>query len=319
MSNDWSGVPTPSVVVGELSRKPFPTPHIIVFANEKGGVGKTTLALHSCAALCHSGAAVLAIDLDNRQRTLAGSLEMREATARILKVGLPTPKFAALDKQSGGLLVQEIQRLGAGVNFVVIDLPGADTATARYALAMADTIVTPVGASVYDLNVLARFNPATREFSAAGHFAALIAELKNEKAQAGLRSPDWIVMRNRSRGSEGRLGAIVGASLDEVASAIGCRIGTGLPESISFRDLNGYGLTYLDLGLIPSIGKRNYKIEKTVGDVIRQYNLPGFEYQIPKNNGAERTTQNKRDKTTVPVKTSRAYYEALSSHRSLKI
>lgn len=319
LRNDWSGVPAPSVVVGELSKKPSPTPHIIVFANEKGGVGKTTLAFHSCAALCHSGAVVLAIDLDNRQRSLTTSLEMRDATARILKVGLPTPKFAALDKQSGGLLVQEIQRLGTGVNFVVIDLPGADTATARYALAMADTIVTPVGSSVYDLSVLARFNPATRKFAAAGHFAALIAELKNEKAQAGLRVPDWIVMKNRSRGGERRLGEIASASLDEVASVLGCRIGTGLPESISFRDLNSYGLTYLDLNLVPSIGRRNYRIEITIGNVIRQYNLPGFERQTPQNIGAERTAQNKRERTTVPEKTSRAYYEALASHRSPRI
>jgi len=319
MSNDWSGVPTPSVVVGELLKKACPTPHVIVFANEKGGVGKTTLALHSCTALCHSGAKVLVIDLDNRQRSLTTSLEMREATARILKVGLPTPKFAALDKQSGNLLVQEIQRLGNGVNFVVIDLPGADTATARFALAMADTIVTPVGSSVYDLNVLARFNPATREFSAAGHFAALIAELRNAKAQAGLRSPDWIILKNRSRGGERRLGELVSASLDEVASAIGCRIGTGLPESISFRDLNGYGLTYLDLGLIPSIGRRNHKIEKTIADVVRQYNLPDFERQIPKNSGAERTTQNQRERAAVPQKATRAYYEALLSHRSPRI
>ena len=317
--SDWSGIPTPSVVVGEMLKRPSPTPHIIVFANEKGGVGKTTLAFHSCTALCRAGAKVLAIDLDNRQRSLANSLEAREATARILKVGLPTPKFAALDKQSGGLLVQEIQRLGAGVNFVVIDLPGADTATARYALAMADTIVTPVGSSVYDLAVLARFNPVTRKFASAGHFASLIAELKNEKAQAGLRSPDWIVMKNRSRGGDRRIGETVGASLDEFASAMGCRIGTGLPESISFHDLNSYGLTYLDLSLIPSIGKRNYKIEKAIGDVIRQYNLPGFERQTPQNSGAERTAQNKRGRSAVSEGASRAYYEALSSHRSPRI
>jgi hypothetical protein len=184
---------------------------------------------------------------------------------------------------------------------------------------MADTIVTPVGSSVYDLDVLARFNPVTRKFASAGHFASLIAELRNEKAQAGLRSPDWIVMKNRSRGGERRIGETVGASLDEFASAMGCRIGTGLPESISFRDLNSYGLTYLDLSLIPSIGKRNYKIEKAIGDVIRQYNLPGFERQPPQNIGAERTAQNKRERSAVSEGASRAYYEALSSHRSPRI
>jgi chromosome partitioning protein len=58
---------------------PYPTPRIVAMANQKGGVGKTTLALHSCTALCHSGATVLAIDLDNRQRSLTTSLEDRKS------------------------------------------------------------------------------------------------------------------------------------------------------------------------------------------------------------------------------------------------
>ncbi len=34
--------------------------HIIVFANEKGGVGKSTSAFHTCIALCNAGESVAA-------------------------------------------------------------------------------------------------------------------------------------------------------------------------------------------------------------------------------------------------------------------
>ncbi|MEG7616795.1 division plane positioning ATPase MipZ, partial [Listeria monocytogenes] len=56
--------------------RPMPPPwmrpqsHIIVFANEKGGVGKSTTAFHTCIALCNAGEKVAAIDVDLRQLTL---------------------------------------------------------------------------------------------------------------------------------------------------------------------------------------------------------------------------------------------------------
>jgi chromosome partitioning protein len=44
-------------------------PHFIVFANEKGGTGKSTTAVHTAIALAASGHRVGALDLDSRQRT----------------------------------------------------------------------------------------------------------------------------------------------------------------------------------------------------------------------------------------------------------
>ena len=57
-------------------------PHIIVFANEKGGTGKSTTAIHTAVALAAGGARVAAIDLDTRQKTLTRYLDNRAATAR---------------------------------------------------------------------------------------------------------------------------------------------------------------------------------------------------------------------------------------------
>ncbi|MFN5758547.1 MAG: division plane positioning ATPase MipZ, partial [Sphingomonadaceae bacterium] len=72
-------------------------PHIIVFANEKGGSGKSTTAVHTAVALAVSGHKVAAIDLDTRQRTLARYLENREATVRRRDADLELPLYSVLD------------------------------------------------------------------------------------------------------------------------------------------------------------------------------------------------------------------------------
>src|SRR5690606_30807674 len=102
----------PSIVVQDIMRRRRPDAHVIVFANEKGGVGKSTLAFHCALALAHAGKRVLAIDCDRRQQTLHHMLEARDATMRTLRIGLPRPDHTVLLKQSGALLLQEIERLG---------------------------------------------------------------------------------------------------------------------------------------------------------------------------------------------------------------
>ena len=60
--------------------------HRIVFANEKGGTGKSTTAVHVAVALAYQGARVVAIDLDHRQRTMDRYFENRDETARRRKI-----------------------------------------------------------------------------------------------------------------------------------------------------------------------------------------------------------------------------------------
>ena len=51
--------------------------HRIVFANEKGGTGKSTTAVHVAVALSYMGAHVTMLDLDPRQRTSHRYMENR--------------------------------------------------------------------------------------------------------------------------------------------------------------------------------------------------------------------------------------------------
>ena len=149
----------PAVIMRELDARRRPQGHVITFANEKGGVGKSTLAFHCAVTLAHRGMNVLVVDCDRRQQSLDRFLEARDGTARALKVALPRPSHVVLDKQSGAVLAQEIERLGRGCDFVLIDLAGQDSPTARRAIALADTVVTPVNCSPTDLDALGRINP----------------------------------------------------------------------------------------------------------------------------------------------------------------
>src|SRR6187455_2451700 len=175
----------PSVVLRDLTARRRPHGHVIAFANEKGGVGKSTLAFHCALALAHLDMRVLVIDCDRRQQTLHRLFEARDGTVRALKVTLPQPKHAVLDQQSGALLSQEIERVGADADFVLIDLAGHDSPIARRAIALADTLVTPINCSPTDLDALGRINPVSRRFRDPGPFAAMVTALRAERLAQG--------------------------------------------------------------------------------------------------------------------------------------
>ena len=58
------------------------SPHVIVVGNEKGGSGKTTVAMHIAIALMKAGQRVATIDLDTRQKSLTHYAENRRAWAK---------------------------------------------------------------------------------------------------------------------------------------------------------------------------------------------------------------------------------------------
>src|SRR5579859_8304799 len=94
--------------------------HFIVFANEKGGTGKSTTAVHTAIALAASGHRVGALDLDSRQRTMTRYLENRDATMRRLEKELPKAAFEVLDDQSEEALLAALERLSKQADVNVI-------------------------------------------------------------------------------------------------------------------------------------------------------------------------------------------------------
>ena len=243
----------PLVVVGDIVNRPRPEGRIICVANEKGGVGKSTLAFHTAIALCDAGYKVACLDLDHRQQSLARALAFRDATAKRLGIELPCPSYTVFAQGTGALLCQEIARIGWKADYVVIDVAGSDSPAARRAIALADTLLTPINSSFVDLDLLGRFHPTTLDVLGEGFFARMVNELREERLRRHLPALDWLVMPNRLRAGSSHNQARFEAALSQLAPKIGFRIGSGLNERVAYRELFLLGLTHLDLRHIPDL------------------------------------------------------------------
>ena len=113
---------------------PETAPHRIVFANEKGGTGKSTTAVHVAIALAYRGARVAALDLDPRQRTLFRYFENRAETERRRGIALPGAHFAVFEGGTRRRARRAGRRESArGCDFLLFDTPGRDDPLARHA------------------------------------------------------------------------------------------------------------------------------------------------------------------------------------------
>lgn len=273
-------------LVANTHNRPRGGAHVIVFANEKGGVGKSTLAFHAAVALANAGATVLALDCDMRQRSLNTALENRRATVTCLGIALPCPRSAVVERPGLVALTQEMARLGSDCRFILIDAPGHDSPSGRAAIALADTLVTPVNPSFVDLAHLGRFNPATMTLTAPGPFGSLVSSLQQERARQGIAPADWLVLKNRVRTSEMRQQERVDHAIGLLAEHLGARVGSGLTERVGYRELFVFGLTHPDVARIPQLGAVKARDTQEVERLLAELRLPPMEVTRPKDETA---------------------------------
>ena len=265
------------VMSHELKARPQSRGHVTVFANEKGGVGKSTFAFHTCMALCNAGFKVAAIDLDHRQQTLNRALENREGTARRLKIELPRPKNVTLRHQTGASLNQEIARIGSDADYILIDAPGHDSPMARLAIAMADTLVTPVNGSFVDLDLLGQFDPVSMKLKRFGNFSKLVQEMREVRDYQGNPPVDWVVTQNRQRKSGTANQSRVKQALNELAPKAGFRLVDGLGERVAYRELFLLGMTVFDLKFIPDFARAQPEAKAELDKMVSALQLPVME------------------------------------------
>ena len=129
-------------------------PYRIVFANEKGGTGKSTTAVHVAVALAYQGAKVAAIDLDPRQRTFYRYFENRADTEGRRNIELPGVHFDVFEGETVEQLDRMAETIGQGYDFLVFDTPGRDDVFARHVATTADTLVTPMNDSFVDFDLI---------------------------------------------------------------------------------------------------------------------------------------------------------------------
>lgn len=161
----------------------------IVIASQKGGSGKTTLALHLAVEYQRSGKSVALIDTDpQRSAEMWGGL--RE-TDDITVAGVPGPEIAAALRDAEA----------DGFDVVLVDTPPHASAALPPILRMATLVVVPFKPSPLDLATLdtvlrmldAGGAPAVAVISAAPVRAAEVQPMREAIEQGGLPVLETVV------------------------------------------------------------------------------------------------------------------------------
>ncbi|MFM5886496.1 MAG: division plane positioning ATPase MipZ [Novosphingobium sp.] len=253
-------------------------PHRIVFANEKGGTGKSTTAVHVAIALAYQGARVAAIDLDPRQRTLHRYLENRTETARRREIDLPSARFEVFTGETTEDLDDLAARVGEGADFIIYDTPGRDDPFARHAATAADTLVTPLNDSFVDFDLIGQVDAETFKVRKLSFYAELIWEARKKRAMATIqekrREMDWVVVRNRTQHVEARNMRRLDQALTELSKRVGFRIASGLSERVIYRELFPSGLTLLDKGHLGELGTSHLVARQELRALVASLSLP---------------------------------------------
>ncbi len=267
--------------------------HVIVVGNQKGGAGKSTVAMHLAVALMRMGKRTGVLDLDVRQRTLTRYVENRGRYIASRGAQLPAPQILELQESRARVMdaaeAEEeagfraaLRRLAATCDFIVIDSPGGDTHLSRTAHACADTLVTPLNDSFVDFDLLGDIDPDCAEIVRPSIYSEMVWESRKRKA-AALRTPiDWVVLRNRTSASriEAKNKQRVGDALKTLSTRIGFRLAPGLSERVIFRELFPQGLTLLDLDAPGGEGEMRMShlaARQELRDLFVTLKLPGLE------------------------------------------
>jgi chromosome partitioning protein len=261
---------------------------LIVVGNEKGGSGKSTVAMHVAIGLLKSHQTVATLDLDSRQRTFTHYVENRHAWAQDTGLNLEVPRHiyfvektdhptAEDEAADGQALVEQIDALAGKHDFIVIDTPGRDSYLGRLAHAVADTLITPLNDSFVDLDVLGTVDRETLRITGPSHYAQIVAEARRQHQLRDASGIDWIVLRNRLSFHNSRNTRCVGLALDDLARVLDFRCADGLAERVIFREFYSRGLTALDsldartLGTRPTLSHVTARLE--IDSLLKSLNL----------------------------------------------
>jgi len=182
---------------------------VVVIANPKGGVGKSTLSTNVAGFLASRGHAVMLGDAD-RQQSSALWLRLRPPAARSI--------------QTWDISGDQIARPPKGTSHVVLDTPaGLHGGLFKDALKLADKVLVPLQPSIFDIY-------ATRAF-----LDELAESRRADKLQVGI-----VGMRVDAR-------TIAAEKLHEFVNGLGLPVLGFLRDTQNYIHLAARGLTLFDV------------------------------------------------------------------------
>ena len=248
--------------------------HHIVFANEKGGTGKSTTAVHVAIALAARGAKIACIDLDNRQRTLYRYLENRRDTMERRGVELAMPDFEVFEHDSLARLERLADKYESSHDFLLFDTPGRDDKYARFVATRANTLVTPINDSFVDFDLIGQVDAETFKVKRLSFYAELIWEARKARAKSDGVTIDWVVVRNRLHNMEARNQQRMRDAIADLSKRVGFRTVPGLNERVIYRELFPAGLTLIDKGHLGQLGTAHIAARQELRELVAGLNLP---------------------------------------------
>ena len=210
-------------------------PNVVVIGNQKGGSGKSTFAMHIIVALLKAGKRVACFDLDLNQQTLTRYLANRREWDRKHSRKLEMPdhypvkerdaygtarnlkQFIAQFKKDGRAnkddfldssslshsadlrqFISQLSEIGRADkhDFIVIDTPSGVQHLSLIAHGMADTLITPINDSFFDLDVLVAMESSDLEPQLSA-YANMVWRALEARSKVSGRATDWIIVRNR--------------------------------------------------------------------------------------------------------------------------
>ncbi len=230
-------------------------PYVIILGNEKGGTGKSTLAMHISVYLLNSGFDVCTIDVDARQGTFSQYFRNREKASKnnhSLKVPNHHSVFKSDLQNVSEAIEEERNSLNDAIknnlsaDFIVIDTPGNNTFLSQLAHSYANIVVTPINESFIDLDVLVRVSDDNLTEFKPSIYAEMLWNQRKERAMRGKKPLDWIVVKNRMSTLYNKNRGDVDKILDAISKRISFRLGDGFCERVIFKELFVSGTTLLD-------------------------------------------------------------------------
>ena len=183
--------------------------------NSKGGVGKTTIAVHLAAFLAKKKREVVFIDADPQQ----------SATTWIRELALPMRLETLSDSEE---IIHCVARFATDADDIVIDGPAGLSETTRAIMLRADKVFLPCGPSILD-------------FRAASKAVQLLHEAQRQRAKKGFPKGFLIPNKLQKRGrlSQEMLGAV---------HQLGIPVLSGLWHRQAFADAAGQAKTVSQMG-----------------------------------------------------------------------